>query len=111
GEEPKIEPAPEVAPNLGDLPTDEVLITFHQGMPSHERWLNNNEEIPPETLRWTADSILMDRLPQLFDSWGIRDAWKAPVLVRFATEIQLPPGKHRFLMRTRGLSRLWVNEE
>lgn len=111
GEEPKIEPAPEVAPNMGDLPTDEVLITFHEGMPSHDRWLNTNEQLPAETLRWTTDSLLMDRLPQRFDAWGIRDAWTAPVLVRFATEVQLTPGKHRFLMRTRGLSRLWVNEE
>ncbi len=51
----------------------------------------------------------MDRLPQRFDAWGIRDQWKAPVLVRMIADIDVDAGTHRLLMRTRGLSRLWVD--
>jgi len=102
-------PQPEVVPELGNLPANRVLVTFHEGMPVHDRWLLEGETLPPEMLRWETGAVLMDRLPQRFDDWGIRESWKAPVLVRFATDVRLPPGKHRFLMRTRGLSRLWID--
>ncbi|MFO0949076.1 MAG: DUF1553 domain-containing protein [Planctomycetota bacterium] len=102
-------PAKEVMPDLGDLPTGQVLMTCHEGMPAHDRWLNDDEKLPVETMRWHAEAMLMDRLPLRFDDWGIRDQWQAPVLTRMASEFKLSPGKYRFLIRVRGLSRLWVN--
>jgi len=99
----------EQMPELGILSTDSVLMSFHEGMPSHARWLNEDEKLPPETLRWHTKTFLLDRLPQQYDSWGIRDDWKGPVLVRMAADITLAPGKNRFLMRVRGLTRLWVD--
>jgi hypothetical protein len=102
-------PAPEIMPNVGAVEPGRVLFTFHEGFPIHNRWLNEGEELPEETLRWSADWSLMNRLPQRYDDWGIRENWKAPVLVRVVADIRLPPGKHQFLMRVRGLSRLWVN--
>jgi len=100
---------PEVMPELGNIPTESVQVTYHEGMPVHFRWLNDDETVPAETMRWQTNAFLMDRLPQRYDSWGIRENWKAPVLVRLAADVSLPPGKHRFLMRVRGLSRLWIN--
>ncbi|HWL08784.1 MAG TPA: DUF1553 domain-containing protein [Planctomicrobium sp.] len=100
---------PEEMPRLENLPDGAVQVTCHEGMPTHFRWLNDDETLPAETLRWQTNSFLMDRLPQRYDSWGIRENWKAPVLVRLAADVSLPPGKHRFLMRVRGLSRLWIN--
>jgi len=102
-------PAPESMPDVGDIPPGRVVITFHEGMPSHTRWLNDDETLPAETLRWTSSHFLLDRLPQRFDDWGIREAWKAPVLIQTASRLSLTPGKYRFLIRVRGLSRLWVN--
>lgn len=102
-------PAPEVMPQMGDLALDRVLVTFHEGMPAHDRWLNEGEEWPAETTRWQAESMLLNRLPVRYDGWGIRENWKAPVLTRLALRTILPPGEHQFLMRVRGLSRLWVN--
>ncbi len=102
-------PQPEVAPELGNLPKDSVLLTLHEGMPAHDRWLNEDETLPAESLRWEINGLMIDRLPQKFDNWGIRESWGAPVLARFAVDLTLPEGKHRFLLRTRGLSRLWVN--
>ena len=109
GEEIVVQPAPEVMPDLGQLPTGQTLIAMHEGMPEHNRWLNTDETVPAETLRWNSDTFLLDRLPQRFDEWGIRADWKPPVLLRMAADIPLTPGKHRFLMRVRGLSRLWVD--
>lgn len=101
-------PAPEIMPTYDSLP-NRVLFTVHEGMPSHDRWLMIGEKIPDESLRWEEDYFLIDRLPQRFDAWGIRDQWKAPVLVRMIADIDVDAGTHRLLMRTRGLSRLWVD--
>src|SRR5581483_5682630 len=56
-----------------------------------------------------ADSFVIPRLPVRYDAWGIRQGWKGPVLLRAAADLKLPPGKQRFMLRARGLSRLWVN--
>ncbi|MGN6546530.1 MAG: DUF1553 domain-containing protein, partial [Aureliella sp.] len=109
GEEPVAKPAPEVMPQLADLPEGQVLVTCHEGMPTHDRWLNDDESLPPETMRWHTENFLLTRLPQRYDDWGIRENWQAPVLVRLSGEATLAPGKHRFVMRLRGLGRLWVN--
>ena len=102
-------PQPEVMPELGLLPEGVVQITYHAGMPTHSRWLNDAETYPAETLRWQTDAFLFDQLPQHYDGWGIRDNWNGPVLVRMAADVSLSEGTHRFLMRVRGLSRLWIN--
>ncbi|HEU5115311.1 MAG TPA: LamG domain-containing protein, partial [Isosphaeraceae bacterium] len=102
-------PAPEVMPDLGELPVGRVRVSVLEGMPAHDRWLNLGEEWPKERDVWEAETFLLDRLPQRYDAWGIRDAWKPPAMVRLAADVDLKPGKRRFLMRVRGLSRLWVN--
>lgn len=101
-------PAPETMPKLASTP-GKVLATFSEGLPAHERWLNEGEEWPAETARFEADAFLLNRLPLRYESWGIRDSWKPAVLVRMGAEVQLPAAKQRFLLRARGLSRLWVN--
>lgn len=109
GAEAVAKPAPETMPVVDGVPPGKAVLVLREGMPTHNRWLNEGEAVPPETLRFTADVMLLDRLPQRFDAWGIRESWKAPVLVQFAADAALTPGRHRFLMRVRGLSRLWVN--
>lgn len=109
GAEVVAKPASETMPNLGALLPGQVSVALHEGMPAHDRWLNDGESLPAETMRFQADNLLLSRLPQRFDAMGIRDNWKAPVLTRLAADALLTPGKHRFLMRVRGLARLWVN--
>ncbi len=100
---------PETMPDLGDLPAGRVLWTLSEGLPTHERWLQADESWPVESLRWTTDAFLLPRIPLRYDAWGIRDAWKAPVLLRGAADVMLPEGDLRFLVRARGLGRLWVD--
>ena len=104
-----VKPAKESLPDLGTLQPGQVRVTFHEKMPAHDRWLYDGEAWPVETARWTGESFLLPRLPVRYDDWGIREAWKAPLLVRLAADVTLPPGKQRFVMRARALGRLWVN--
>jgi len=109
GEEPKPKPQPEVMPLLGELPQGRVVAYLHQNLPEHTRWLNDDETLPQPSLTWETDWFLLDRLPVRYDSWGIRDGWQAPVLLRLAADVQLEPGVRSFLLRARGLGRLWVD--
>ncbi len=102
-------PLPEVMPQVPDVPVGRVVVTFAEGLPAQDRWLNTGEKWPPETARWVGQEFLLPRLPLRYDSWGIRTGWKAPVLVRMAADVQLTPGTHRMLLRGRGLARLWVD--
>ena len=101
--------APAVMPALGAIPAGQVLATFNEGMPTHDRWLNEGEQLPVETLRWSGHEFLLPRLPMRYDDWGIRASWKGPVLARLAADVKLPPGPHRVVFRARGLARLWVD--
>lgn len=109
GTEVVVKPAPEVVPVLDPLPSNKVLVSLHEGLLTHDRWLNEGEVLPQETFRFHTDHVLLDRLPQRYDAWGIRESWQGPVLVRLAADLSLSPGKHQLLLRVRGLSRLWVN--
>lgn len=101
--------APEVMPQLGQLPSDRVIVTFHQDFPAHDRWLMEDEPWPAEAARWEGDAFLLDQLPLRYDDWGLRTGWKAPVVVRMAADVELPSGEQTVLMRARGLARLWVD--
>lgn len=96
-------------PELGKIPPGQVLVTFSEGLPSHERWPYAGETWPQETTRWHTDLFLLPRIPVRYDDWGIRTGWKAPLLVRIAADVQLPSGHHQLLLRARALSRLWVD--
>jgi len=96
-------------PALGEIPAGKVLFQLSAGMPAANRWLYGTETWPTESTRWMGDSFLMPRIPVRFDDWGIRSSWNAPLLLRIAGDVQLPDGKHRFLIRTRSLSRLWID--
>jgi len=109
GEDLADRPAPEVAPDLGPIPAGRVLVTIHEGMPAHNRWFLNGESPPPESARFTAESFLIDRLLHPYDDWGVRRAWKSPVLVRIAADVDPGVGRRALLARVRGLSRLWVD--
>lgn len=106
----KSSPAPEVLADLGELPPGKVRFTLHESLPKADRWLNEGESFPPAHLTWTSDTLYIKQLPQRYDSWGIRDDWKSPLLLRAACDVKLPPGQYRIWVRARGVSRLWVDD-
>ncbi|QDT07080.1 Planctomycete cytochrome C [Rubripirellula lacrimiformis] len=111
GKERVVKIAPAVMPELDDVPSGRVLFQLSESMPAGNRWLYEGEPMPAESTRWIGDSFLLPRIPVRYDAWGIRSDWKAPLLLRIAGDIELPSGKHRFLVRARSLSRLWVDGE
>lgn len=102
-------PVAEVMPQVADIPAGRVLVTYHEGLATHDRWPSAGATVPAESMRWLTREMAIPRLPLRYDDWGILTAWKGPVLVRAAADIQLLPGKQQFLMRARGMGRLWVN--
>jgi hypothetical protein len=109
GEPVAAKPAAEVMPDVGPLPAGQVVASFLEGMPAHDRWLMDDETWPAETTQWLGSEFLLKRLPLRYDAWGIRESWKAPVLVRLAADVPIPAGRRNILLRARGLSRLWID--
>ena len=87
-------------PELGEIAESEVLVQLSEGLPDYRRWPYVSES-PKQSDQWTGDTFLLSRLPQRYDDWGIRSAWKPPVLVRLAADLKLPGGAQRFLLRPR----------
>ncbi|MCO8123100.1 DUF1553 domain-containing protein [Stieleria sp. TO1_6] len=109
GDERVVKLAPEVMPDLGEIPAGRVLFQISESMPAGDRWLHESESWPAESIRWLGDSFLLPRIPLRYDDWGIRSSWKAPLLLRIAGDIELPSSEHHFLVRARSLSRLWID--
>lgn len=108
-------PLAESPPKLDAVPKA-VRFAFLEGQASHHEWPEVYEEatkpveVSAETPDWAASQFLMTKMPQRYDSWGIRSSWKAPVLIQACTQVAIPAGKTKFMVRTRGLSRLWVGD-
>jgi hypothetical protein len=86
-----------------------VSVAFHEGLAAHDRWPADDAPLDPPVQTWQTDAFLFPRLPARYDDAGIRAAWKPTVLMRAGAEIQLPPGRHRVLIRSRGGARLWLD--
>ncbi|MEM7009950.1 MAG: LamG domain-containing protein [Verrucomicrobiota bacterium] len=77
--------------------------------------LSNIKEIPKGGLdlleTWEQDEFAFSRLPNKYDDWGVRDDWPKTVLVRAWQEIELPEGDLQLLVRSAGMSRLWIDDQ
>ena len=102
-------PRPEVMPEIGVIPPGKVLVTWTENLPSHDRWLHEGETLEAETQRSFQDAMLLAHVPTKYDAWGIRAAWRPPVLLRIAADLELPSGKQKLLLRARALGRLWID--
>jgi hypothetical protein len=86
-----------------------VTVSVHESLEAHDRWPGDGAAVPPAVVAWETDQFLFPRLPMRYDDFGLRDAWKPTVLMRAAAEIDVPAGRHRLLIRSRGGSRLWLD--
>ncbi|MEM6364686.1 MAG: DUF1553 domain-containing protein, partial [Planctomycetota bacterium] len=107
---------PATMPDLGTIPAGVVQVTITEGFANAKHWPTRQSgasvEPPGEPLMvFSLDSFYFHRVPARFDDWGIRKSWHAPLLIRMAADVEIPPGKHRFLTRVRSLSRLWIDGE
>jgi len=99
-------PPPLVIPD--PAPGTDVTIFMHGPFSDYGSFQND----PGEPIAsWEQDHMGFVRVPRNFDSWGVRQGWGDGVMIRAVAEIELEPGDYEFLVRSRGLSRLWIDGE
>ncbi len=110
GPERKVHEVAETVPEFAVAP-GLIAVRLFEGLPGHDRWAAE-ERIPAEPLvGWETPDFVFHRLPKRYDDWGVRDSWKPTVLLQAAAEVELPSGEHHLLLRARGLSRVWLDDE
>ncbi|MGI9496473.1 MAG: DUF1553 domain-containing protein, partial [Mariniblastus sp.] len=67
------------------------------------------KEVEPALLEWEQDQFGFVRIPQKYDSWGVRNDWGQTLLIRAWANIELPAGEYNLLARSRGLARLKID--
>jgi hypothetical protein len=102
---------PETAPEVGIIPANTVVLSLHEKLGSHQRWLVEDEQMPQ--LHFNTMNSIVSCCNVCRWRWivvGIRDHWKVPLVARLSADVQLPAGNHKLLLRARGLSRLWRDQ-
>lgn len=99
-------PPPIVA---GDLPTGKVLVQLcEEGVPQKNSW----PAFPPQAAEtYTLDSFGLSEVPQKYIATGVRGDRPIPYLMRMASVVELPAGKHRLLLRGRSATRLHIDNK
>ncbi len=91
---------------LESASADRVTIALHPGAGSHTAF---PAVIPVEQYRFSTPLLAIHRLPLRYTSGGVRQAWPGPVLLRAFTRVELPAGEIELMLRSPGLTRLWMN--
>ncbi|MBL8827974.1 MAG: DUF1553 domain-containing protein [Planctomycetaceae bacterium] len=100
----RIDPKPYIT--RGPFPRGQVLVEVFEGIPDNASW----DFIMPEPIeRFTMREFALPELPQKYTPRGVRDDRTSPLAVRATSEIELPAGKLRLLLRSRTGSRLLID--
>jgi hypothetical protein len=88
------------------IPRDGVLVEVLEGLPDQWNW----DFVPPTpSERFTQRELAVVELPKKYTSHGVQDDRTNPLALWLHTELNLPAGKQRFLVRSRSGSRLWID--
>ncbi len=77
-----------------------------QGLNDKDAW---PDPLPIATESFEVHAFGLDQIPPKYVDDGIRGKRPSPSMVRFSAVVELPAGKHRFLIRARSASRLSLN--
>lgn len=89
------------------VPHGQVLVQIcENGLPTANVW---PVEPPAATESYEQEAFGFFEMPQKYVDTGVRGDRANPLLLRAAAVVNLPAGKHRFLLRARGASRLFVD--
>lgn len=86
----------------------EVQVELRAGGPFSHGWIFDTAS-SPVLRRYVETALAFYRLPQPYVSPGVRGDWPNPLLLRAATRVSLPPGRHRLLLRAHGMARLMMD--
>lgn len=90
-------------PQLDQVGRGEVLVEVRETGGDPAEWPDLDGE--PDVL-FGLDAFSLTSLPNRYNDRGVRVDRRLPLHVRFAGNIDLPPGKHTLLLRAPGMSRL-----
>ena len=101
-----IEPKPYVT-NV-PIPSDAVLVEVLEGLPDDWNWTF----IPPvPSERFTQPDLAFVEVPKKYNSHGVIDDRTSPFVLWSHTQLDLPAGKHRLLLRSRSAARLFIDDK
>lgn len=100
----RIDPKPYVT--RGPLPRGQVLYEVFEGIPDNNSW---DFILPEPRERFSIAEFALPELPQKYTPRGVRDDRTSPLAVRASSEVELPQGKLRFLLRSRTGARLYID--
>lgn len=90
------------------IPAGRVLVQISEdGVPEANSW----PEEPVVTETFYEDVFGFVELPQKYISTGVRADRANPALVRASALVKFPAGRHRILLRARGVTRLYIDGE
>ncbi len=95
-----------------DLPPDKVLA---QLFGPFAEYASIPDFAGDPVRQWQQDTLAVTRIPFKYDSWGVRDDWtdadRKAMMLRAWTDITLEPGDYQLIVRSRGYSRLTIDDE
>ena len=99
-----VPPPPAVTPEM--IPAGSVHVQLSEdGVPANNAW----PEEPQVTETYQEDVFGLIDLPQKYVSTGVRGDRANPLHLRASAMVELPEGKHRLLLRGRGVCRLIID--
>ncbi len=98
-------PPPIEAP---EIPPGQVVVQMFGPLTSHTSIPRVSGQL---LTQWAQPAMGFLRPPHRYESSGNRDDWGSTVLIRAWMDLQLPPGDYELLARSRGMSRLLIDEE
>ncbi|MEZ6044105.1 MAG: DUF1549 domain-containing protein [Planctomycetaceae bacterium] len=89
-----------------ELPADQTLVEIFENVKFDPHW---NFIQPEPTESYTQSSLVFLKTPTKYNAKGLITDRSNPYLVRALTNVELPPGNHQFLLRSRNAARLSID--
>ncbi|QGQ23475.1 DUF1553 domain-containing protein [Gimesia benthica] len=100
--------APEVKIDWTAVPSDRVQVEIHEGIPNKKSW----QFRPPRLAEtFTVPHFALIEIPNRYSQKGVKVDRPDPFLVRAMSNLVIPAGKKRILVRARNGSRLYIDEK
>jgi hypothetical protein len=90
------------------LPRDKVLVEILEGLPDDWNW----NFIPPQPIeRYTEQQFALPAVPRKYNEHGVQIDRGSPYVLWLSTEMELPTGEQRLLIRSRSAARLYLDDK
>ncbi|QDU48026.1 DUF1553 domain-containing protein [Gimesia panareensis] len=100
--------APEVKIDWAAVPSDRVQVDVYEGIPNQKSW----QFRPPRFAEtFTQPHFALIEIPNRYSAKGVKIDRPDPFLVRAMSNMVLPEGKKRILVRARNAARLYIDDK